>query len=114
MDAYSRERVFVVVIDEIAIVAFQARSIGEAMELGREAWFREDLKHLTSGRLPVWDGKAAISVRTARPEEAERYHRDLLQREPVTDDLPLVFLVDIDERLEVADSTPHGAFPPRR
>jgi hypothetical protein len=108
------ERVFVLVIDELPILAFQARAMSEALELGREVWLLEDLKRLTSDRIPLWDGKAPIRTRSARPEEAKRYHRGLADADRSDDELPLVFLVAIDRELEVAGSTPDGAFPPHR
>ena len=108
------ERVFVLVIDEVPILAFQARSMSEALQLGREVWLLEDLKRLTSERIPLWDGKAPIRTRSARPDEAARYHRGLADGSQSSDELPLVFLVEIDRQLEVADPTSPGAFPPQR
>jgi hypothetical protein len=108
------ERVFVLVIDEVPILAFQARAMSEALELAREVWLLDDLKRLTSDRLPLWDGKAAIRTRSARPDEAARYHRGLAEGSHYGDELPLVFLVAIDRDLEVARPTPAGAFPPQR
>ena len=60
------ERVFVLVIDDAPILAFQARSISEAQQLGREVWLLEDLKRLTSNRMVLWDGKAPIRTRSPR------------------------------------------------
>ncbi len=108
------ERVFVLVIDEVPILAFQARAMSEALELGREVWLLEDLKRLTSDRLPLWDGKAPIRTRSARPDEAARYHRGLADGTHSGDELPLVFLVSVDRELEVAGPTSPGAFPPHR
>jgi hypothetical protein len=109
------ERVFVLVIDEVPILAFQARAMSEALELAREVWLLEDLKRLTSDRIPLWDGKAPIRTRSARPDEAARYHRGLAEGKSSGDeDLPLVFLVAVDRALEVAEPTPAGAFPPHR
>jgi hypothetical protein len=108
------ERVFVLAIDGAPVLAFQARSMSEAQQLGREVWLLEDLKHLTSARVPLWDGKAPIRTRSARPDEAARYHGGLEQAQESDDDLPLVFLVEVDEHLKVAAPTPAGAFPPHR
>jgi|SRR4051794_31338408 hypothetical protein len=108
------ERVFVLVIDGAPILAFQARSISEAQQLGREVWLLEDLKRMTSARVPLWDGKAPIRTRSARPDEAARYHRGHAEARQGDDDLPLVFLVEVDRHLEVAAPTPAGAFPPHR
>jgi hypothetical protein len=110
----SNERVFVIVIDDVPILAFQARSMSEALELGREAWLIEDLKHLTSDRAPIWDGKAPIRTRSARPAEAQIYRQGIDKQAVRSGDLPIVFLVSVDRELEMADATPPGAFPPRR
>src|SRR5438477_12584794 len=114
MSENSNERVFVLVIDEVPILAFRARSLGEAMELGREAWLLEDLKHLTSDRVPLWDGKTPIRIRSARPTESARYRQDLDHATGDEDELPLVYLVGLDDHLKVAEPTGHGAFPPQR
>ena len=108
------ERVFVLVIDDAPILAFQARSISEAQQLGREVWLLEDLKRLTSDRIALWDGKAPIRTRSARPEEAARYHRGRVEARQSDDELALVFLVEVDKHLEVAGPTAPGAFPPQR
>lgn len=114
MNDCAGERVFVLVIDDVPILAFQARAMSEALQLGREVWLLEDLKRLTIDRIPVWDGKAPIRTRSARPDEAARYHRGLAEAEGSDDELPLVFLVEIDRHLEIAEPTSAGAFPPHR
>ena len=114
MNDFASERVFVLVIDDVPILAFQARAMSEALQLGREVWLLEDLKRITSDRVPLWDGKAPIRTRSARQEEAARYHRGLADAGRSGDDLPLVFLVKIDRHLEVAEPTSPGAFPPHR
>jgi hypothetical protein len=108
------ERVFVLAIDGAAILTFQAHSMSEAQQLGREAWLLEDLKRMTSARIPLWDGKAPIRTRSAQPDEAARFQRGLADARQSDDDLPLVFLIEVDEHLEVAAATPAGAFPPHR
>jgi hypothetical protein len=108
------ERVFVLVIDDVPILAFQARAMSEALQLGREVWLMEDLKRLTSDRIPLWDGKAPIRTRSARPDEAARYERGLAETDHSDEELPLVFLVEIDTHLKVAEPTSPGAFPPHR
>jgi hypothetical protein len=114
MNDCSNERVFVLVIDDVPILAFQARSMSEALELAREAWLIDDLKHLTSDRVPLWDGKAPIRTRSAQPDEIARYRQSIDDGTSSGCELPLVFLVAVDEHLEVAEATPPGAFPPHR
>lgn len=110
----STERVFVLVIDGAPILAFQARSMSEAQQLGRELWLLEDLKRVTSDRIALWDGKAPIRTRSAQPDEAARYHRGQLEAPQSDGELPLVFLVKVDDVLEVTGPTAPGAFPPHR
>lgn len=114
MNDCASERVFVLVIDGVPILAFQARAMSEALQLGREVWLLEDLKRLTSARVPLWDGKAPIRTRSAQRDESARYHHSLADAKRSDDDLPLVFLVEIDKHLEVAEATSPGAFPPHR
>ena len=114
MNDCGSERVFVLVIDDVPILAFQARSMSEALQLGREVWLLEDLKRLTNDRIPLWDGKAPIRTRSARPDEAARYRRGFADASRAGDELPLVFLVEIDRHLEVAEPISPGAFPPHR
>jgi hypothetical protein len=114
MNENSTERVFVLVIESVPILAFRARSLGEAMELGREAWLLEDLRHLTSDRVPLWDGKAPIRIRSARPAEGQRYREGLHDASCDDDELPLVYLIGLDDHVKVAEPVGHGAFPPQR
>ena len=47
----------------------------DARELLEQSEFRDDLTSLTSGGKPLWDGRAALTMRPATPEE-----RDVLGR----------------------------------
>ena len=59
--------VFVLEIEGSAILAFKAATFRQANELGKEDWLQEDLKRMTVGYRPLWDGKAPIKVRRAQP-----------------------------------------------
>ena len=81
-------RVFVLETNGNAILAFEAATMHEAMELGREAWLRNELEQLTSNGFPVWDSEAPTRTRTAFPEE-----RDIFKgaaQEDANEDLHIV------------------------
>lgn len=106
-------RVFVLETKGAAILAFEAKALREAMELGRETWLREDLARLTSNHAPLWDPKAPIRARSATPEEAETYRRGVADNQDDSD-LRIVYLAQLD-RIPIAQApVPRGAFPPRR
>jgi hypothetical protein len=105
-------RVFVLETKGNAVLAFEAATMREAMELGRETWLRKDLAQLTSGDAPVWDSKAPIKARTASAEEVEIFGR--AAKDDDADDLHIVYLIELD-RVPTADGpVTRGAFPPRR
>jgi len=82
--------VFVLEIEGRTILAFRASTHRQAQELGKEDWLQEDLKQMTAGHAPFWDGKAPIRVRRAQPEEAVRYAETKVEN--AAGDLPLVTL----------------------
>lgn len=104
--------VFVLEIEGRTILAFKASTHRQAQELGKEDWLREDLKHMTAGHAPLWDGRARIKVRRAQPEEAVRYAEAKVEN--AAGDLPLVYLVQRDDEPDASRPGPQGAFPPRR
>ncbi|MCJ2010977.1 hypothetical protein [Methylobacterium sp. J-076] len=83
--------------------------------------FKEDIRTMTSGGKPLWDGKAALTVRPANEDEIEVFedalaeddgegdfvddprHADAEPSEDEEDEADIVFLVDIDE-----DDTAHA------
>ena len=105
-------RVFVIEINGNAILAFEATTMREAMELGRETWLRSELQQLTLNDAPVWDSKAPIRARTASPEEAEIFRR--ADKDDSADDLPMVYLIELDRASSSDGPVARGAFPPRR
>jgi len=106
-------RVFVLETNGSAILAFEATTLREAMELSRETWLRDELTRLTSSHAPLWDSQAAIKTRTATPEESESYRLGAAA-ENDDGDLPIVYLVKLDPTLAPGGATKRGAFPPRR
>jgi hypothetical protein len=104
--------VFVLEIAGQPILAFRAATSRQARELAKEDWLQEDLKRMTTGHRPLWDGKAPMRVRRAQPAE-EVYYVDA-KAENAAGDLPLVYLVQRDDEAETNGPGSRGAFPPRR
>ena len=104
--------VFVLEIDGQPILAFRAAAFREARELGKEDWLQEDLKRMTIGCRPLWDGKSPIKVRRAEPAE-EGYYVDA-KAENAVGDLPLVYLVRRDDEANASGPVSRGSFPPGR
>jgi hypothetical protein len=104
--------VFVLEIDGQPILAFRAAAFREARELGKEDWLQEDLKRMTIGCRPLWDGKSPIRVRRAEPAE-EGYYVDA-KAENAVGDLPLVYLVRRDDEANASGPVSRGSFPPGR
>jgi hypothetical protein len=104
--------VFVLEIDGQPILAFRAATFRQARELGKERWLQEDLKRMTSGHRPLWDGKSPIRVR--RAEQAEEVYYVDAKTENAAGDLPLVYLVQRDDETETTGPVTRGSFPPGR
>jgi hypothetical protein len=104
--------VFVLEIEGQPILAFRAATFRQARELGKEDWLQEDLKRMTIGYRPLWDGKSPIRVRRAEPAE-EVYYVDA-KAENAVGDLPLVYLVQRDDEADASGPVTRGSFPPRR
>jgi hypothetical protein len=104
--------VFVLEIDGQPVLAFRAATFRQARELGKEDWLQEDLKRMTIGHRPLWDGKSPIRVRRAKPAE-EVYYVDA-KTENAAGDLPLVYLVRRDDQADASSPVTRGSFPPGR
>jgi len=88
---YTRpESVFVLEVAGVPTIAFQAVSIMEARGLPREEWLRNDLREARSKGVPLWNGTAKITVRSAGADETKAAALN------GSDDLALVYLVDLD------------------
>ena len=79
---------------------------------GREHWLQDDLKRMTTGHRPLWDGKAPIKVRRARLTETTYF--DEAKAENAAGDLPLVYLVRRDDEVDASGPVTAGSFPPGR
>jgi hypothetical protein len=87
--------IFTMEINGTPTVALQAKRHKDAESLCEQAWLRADLSRLTSNGSPLWDASAIMKVRLATPAEATLYRQATQSTEP-SDDLNVVYLVDLD------------------
>ena len=87
--------IFTMVINGTPTVALQAERHKDAESLCEQEWLRTDLSTLTCNGSPLWDASAIINVRLATLAEAVRYRQATQSTEP-SDDINVVYLVDID------------------
>jgi hypothetical protein len=97
MIARSEPRVFTLKVGETPVLTFQAVSCSEALSLPREEWLRNDLRDARSQGAAVWDGKQKLSVRQSTAEEVQRFTEAIRSAVNGSDDLVLVFLIDLDQ-----------------
>jgi hypothetical protein len=88
-------RTFTLSVDGKPTLAFSAQSLREAQGLCKEAWLLDDLRSLRSREHPLCGASSKLTVRTASEDEQSTYEKgaDAAQ---ATDDLMLVYLVEID------------------
>ena len=96
MTSSPAESVFALQIDGVPVLMFQAVTHREAAGLPREQWLRNDLQEARSNDAPLWDGKAKLTVRRASPEEVARFLETKTATADGSDDLVLVYLVDLE------------------
>lgn len=87
-------KLFVLEIERKPILAFEARSAREARELQTESWLLDELRRLTSGGRPLWNGRAKLRIGPADGDTVSELQATLRNR--VTPDLPIAYLVQID------------------
>jgi hypothetical protein len=87
--------IFTIEVDGRPTVSFEARQLREAAELCQEEWFRSDLNALTSNGEPVCKLTAKLKARIANEAERTKY-RARPQEGEVTDDILMVYLIDLD------------------
>jgi hypothetical protein len=87
--------IFTVEINGTPIVALQAERHKDAESLCEQNRFRTDLSTITSNGNPLWDASAIMKVRLATPAEAVLYRQATQSTEP-SDDIRVVYLVDLD------------------
>lgn len=88
--------VFTIEVDGKPTLTFEAMRYSEAEAITRGEGLRARLSLLKSADVPVCGNNAVLDVRLAHPDEAVLY-RLAADASPSTDNLMLVFLVDLDE-----------------
>jgi hypothetical protein len=109
MTANALFRIFTIEIGDTPTLTFEAQNIREAQELCHEQWLKDDLAQARTHDIPLWDGKAKLRARVARPDESALFAEATNNGQP-SDRLMLVFLVELDGEPPVDP----GAFPPAR
>lgn len=87
--------IFTLDVGQRPILSFEAKNLREAHEVCHERWLMTDLKRLTCGGEPLWDGKTRLRARYAVDSEKDAYRASVTDAAD-SDDLPLVFLVQTD------------------
>ena len=93
-DRLSRS-IFTIEVDGKPTLAFEAKRYSEAEAICGDEGLRAKLSLLKSGDVPVCGDNAILDVRLAHPDEAALYNQ-AVGASPSTDDLILVYLVELD------------------
>ena len=113
MTANVLSRIFTIEIGDTPTLMFEAQSMREAQELCHEQWLKDDLAEAKSDGAPLWDGKAKLRARMARPDESALF-AEAKNNGQLSDGLMLVYLVKVDGGETEEQSVGPGAFPPGR
>src|SRR5258708_25389762 len=87
--------IFTIEVDGKPTLAFEAKRYSEAEAICGGEGLRAKLSLLKSGGVPVCGDNALLEVRLAHPDEAA-FHKQAAGASQSTDDLKLVFLVELD------------------
>lgn len=104
--------IFTIEIDSKPTVAFEASNLHEAFELCREDWLRADLTTLNSNGIPLCSPRSKLRARIATDPEIFVF-RDGAAEVPPSDDILLVYLVELDGNGAANDPVDPGASPPK-
>src|SRR5258707_12543365 len=85
--------IYIVEINDRAIVALEATCFAEARHLINERWFQIRVTAQTINGIPVWDGKARLQIRPATEVEVETLGATL-SSQSTEGDFTLTYLVD--------------------
>jgi hypothetical protein len=101
---------FTVEIDGIAIATTNADE-AQALEVFSSDGFKQDLRAMTSEGMPLWDGKAPLTVRSASPHEVDLFefpdpNVDDLVDETESEGVFVSFLILIDHDHEETLAVP--------
>jgi hypothetical protein len=86
--------VFTLEVDRKPVLTFEARLYSEAEAIVADERLRSTLCAVKSGGVALCDDYSILRLRLAHPDEAKRFREAAL---PPTDDLKLVYLVDLDQ-----------------
>jgi hypothetical protein len=89
--------IFTIEVDGKPTLAFEAKRYSEAEAICGDVGLRAKLSLLKSGDVPICGDNALLDVRLAHPDEAASY-RQAVGASQSTDDLMLVYLVEVDGR----------------
>jgi hypothetical protein len=103
--------VFTIEIGGTPTLTFEAQNLREAEELCHEEWLKSDLAEAKSDGAPLWDGKAKLRARIALPDERALFAEATNRGQP-SDELMLVYLVELDVGEIDEQPVDPGAFPP--
>ena len=107
--------IFTIEVDGKPAVAFEARQLREASELSKEAWFQADLNAVNSNGVPLCGIGSKLRARIANEPEREIYRAAAEVTGEASDDILLVYLVELDGiGTEDDTSIDAGGFPPKR
>jgi hypothetical protein len=113
MTAYALPRIFTIEIGNTPTLVFEAQNLSEAQELCHEQWLKDELAEAKSDGAPLWDGKANLRARMARPDESALFTEAKNNGQP-SDGLMLVYLIKLDGGETDEQPVDPGAFPPTR
>ena len=113
MTANVLSRIFTIEIGDTPTLTFEAQNLREAQELCHEQWLKDELAEAKTGGAPLWDGKANLRARMARPDEGALFTEAKNNGQP-SDGLMLVYLVKLDGGETDEQPVDPGAFPPAR
>ena len=111
MAANVLSRMFTIKIGNTPMLTFEAQNVREAQELCHEQWLKDELAEAKSDGVPLWDGKANLRARMARPDESALFAEAKNNGQP-SDGLLLVYLVKVDDG-ETDNLSIQAPFPTR-
>ena len=113
MTANVLSRIFTIEIGDAPTLTFEAQNLREAQELCHEQWLKDDLAEAKSDSAPLWEGKANLRARMARPHENALFAEAKDNGQP-SDGLMLVYLVELNGEATDEEPVDPGAFRPGR
>ena len=111
MTAYVLSRIFTIGIGNTPTLVFEAQNLREAQELCHEQWLKDELAEAKTDGAPLWDGKANLRARMARPDEGALFTEAKNNGQP-SDGLMLAYLVKVDGGETDEQPVDPDAFPP--